>query len=110
MPLYDYACACCGTQVEKAAPIADRHGQTCDSCGSPLEMIFVPQPRYVPFHPYFDEGLGVHITGRDHRRRVMRDLSCDFRDHMSPGDRSVRRDRAETIRKARADRPPRPRT
>lgn len=100
MPLYDYNCLNCGDR-EQFALIAHRHDQKCEKCGESLLLILKPQRSYVPFQPYFDEGLGVAITGRDHRRRVMRDQQCDFRDHPSPGDRSARVDRCMEQRRER---------
>lgn len=107
MPLYDYRCKSCSWEGEKMAPIAVRHSQKCDTCDGKLEMIFKPQPRYVPFQNYFDIGLGVEITGRDHRRRVMRDLQCDHRDPPSTGDISARKDWAAEARKGKRNLTPR---
>ena len=102
MPLYDYHCPSCDVDLEHFAPMADRRNQKCPTCGAPLGApIPKPQPRYVPFHPYFDEGLGVFVTGRNHRRRVMREFNCDFRDHPSRGDESARVDKAYENKKAR---------
>lgn len=60
---------------------------------------------YVEFHElfqnYYDEGLDVEVTGRDHRRRVMRDMKVDYRERPSPGDRSARIDRMMEKRKER---------
>jgi len=78
--------------------MAVRHEQKC-GCGYTLTMIHKPTPHYRPFEPYFDEGLGVHVTGKQHRRRVMRDLGFDFRDHMSKGDQSMRLDKVNEARK-----------
>lgn len=99
MPLYDYQCKGCGREVEKSAPMAERHNQTCDVCHDELEILFKPTPRYKPFNGYFDEGLGVEVTGRQHRQRVMRDLGMDFRDHPSKGDLNARKDKCNEVRK-----------
>jgi putative FmdB family regulatory protein len=102
MPLYDYECLACQTALERMAPMAERGNQRCERCGGPLTQVLRPQRRYTPFEPYYDEGLGVEITGRDHRRRVMRDLKCDHRDPPRPGDLSARRDRiADRLRERR---------
>jgi len=102
MPLYDYRCPKCGP-VEQFSLVDFRNDQKCETCGSALELIPFPQPKhdYTPFHPYFDEGLGVEVTGRDQRRRVMNGLHVDFRDHPSKGDESARRDKCEAMRKSR---------
>lgn len=104
MPLYDYECNDCGHEFEEFQTISERHNMHCPKCSGSCDLTFKPQPRYVPFNGYFDEGLGVHITGRDHRRRVMRDLCCDFRDHPRPGDKSARRDRMHEAKKEMARR------
>lgn len=98
MPLYDYECDQCGAESERMALMAERNSQKCE-CGGALIIVHRPTPRYKPFNNYFDIGLGVEITGRDHRRRVMRDLGMDFRDHPSPGDTTARKDRCNEARK-----------
>lgn len=100
MPLYDYECEC-GWEGEKASPIADRHSQTCPKCLRPLALVFRPQPRYVPFNPYFDIGLGEEVTSWGQRRRIMREQKADHRDPPRPGDISARRDWANERRKTR---------
>lgn len=103
-PLYDYQCQRCETEEEIFAPMAERHAQSCERCGEPLRLILRPTPHYDPTQQdtYYDEGLGVEITGRDHRRRVMRDLKCDHRERPRPGDMSARADRCNELRKERA--------
>lgn len=104
MPLYDYECETCGTEREKFARMADRREQRCDTCDGPLTLIARPTPRYVPFQSYFDIGLGVEITGRDHHRRVMRDTNCVQRDPPRPGDRSARLDKIRDAKREEARR------
>ena len=98
MPLYDYECTSCGWEGEKTATIADRRAQTCPTCSSPLSLTFRPQPRYVPFNPYFDIGLGTEVTSWGHRRQVMKEQHCDHRDPPRPGDISARLDRVRERR------------
>ena len=52
------------------------------------------------FQNYYDLGLDVDITGRQHRQRVMRDLKVDYRDPPSKGDRSARIDKMMEKRRA----------
>lgn len=107
MPLYDYRCQdprCPDVDVEfeRAATISERHNQKCYKCDQPLEKLDRPaQTSQKPFHNYFDEGLGEFITGKHQRRRVMRDLKMDFRDHMSIGDRTARKDKSSDMRRER---------
>lgn len=102
MPLYAYHCSNCDARLERLVLMDERHSQSCELCGSPLDKQDAPDPHYKPFHNYFDEGLGVAITGRDHRRRVMREMKCDYRDHMSKGDQSARIDRAQAAKAERS--------
>lgn len=105
MPLYDFHCNGCGEDREVFKMIADRHEPIpCPKCNNTMEKVFRPTPRYMVFQPYFDEGLGEFITGRDHRRRVMKTLGMDFKDHMSKGDQSARKDWAADRRRERARR------
>lgn len=101
MPLYDYRCEQCEVEIERIAPMAARHEQRCDTCSGRLVLVLKPQRTYVPFNPYYDEGLDVEVTGRQHRQRVMRDLKVDYRDRPSPGDLSARRDKMMERRKER---------
>ena len=83
---------------------------TCERCGHILRVADSPWCRdgHAPvlpdrtplFQNYYDVGLGVEITGRDQRRRVMRDLKCDHRDPPKKGDVSTRLDRVHAQRKA----------
>ena len=101
MRLYDYVCHYCNWAGEKLAPVDQRHEQDCDHCGRRLEKVLRPQRSYKPWEPYFDEGLGVHVTGKQHRARVMRDLGMEFKDHMSKGDLSARKDKVYEQRRVR---------
>lgn len=68
--------------------------------------------RYQPFTPYFDVGLGVEVTSLAQRWTLMkgeidresgeRRGQLDYRDKVSPGELSARRDRSESERKERA--------
>lgn len=105
MRMIDFHCNSCGFDGEQLIRSGeDPHTQNCRTCGSRLTVQLRPQRHYKPFHPYFDEGLGVFVTGRDHRRRVMRDLSADFRDHPSKGDTSARKDWAAQTKREQARR------
>lgn len=104
MPLYDYRCTnhrCDSFDVEfeRMTFMVDRHDQKCDTCGDPLEKLDRPTPRYKPFQNYFDLGLGVEVTGRDHHRRLLRDMNAVQRDPPSKGDISARKDWAAQARK-----------
>lgn len=58
--------------------------------------------RYVPFAPYFDIALGEHVTSLAERWRFMRQQHVDYKDKLSPGQLSARRDRIEQERRERA--------
>lgn len=102
MPLYDYECSNCGFEGEIVALMAERKNQVCPACTATLTQVHRPTPRYRPFNPYFDIGLGEEITSYAHRRRVMKSQGMDYRDHPSPGDASARLDKiADTRRELR---------
>jgi len=88
----------------------------CEACGAVYGIGCSPfcrdghQPvrgsaQYVQFNQlfsnYYDEGLDVVVTGRDHRRRVMRDMKVDHREPPSRGDLSARRDKMMERRRER---------
>jgi len=54
---------------------------------------------YHPFTHYFDFALGEEVTSLAERKRYMRNLHLDYRDKMSAGDVSARRDRVHEQRK-----------
>lgn len=56
------------------------------------------------FEPYFDHGLGEHVTGWGDIHKAMRENNLDFRDHPSPGDSSVRMDKIREQQKRERER------
>lgn len=96
--------------------------EPCQVCGKPLAVgqqgcivrvvPHEPVGVYHPFTPYFDFALGVEVTSLAHRWSLMkgeidRDTGerrgqLDYRDKMSAGELSARRDRVEAERKERA--------
>ncbi len=84
----------------------------CQVCGLPLRVgeqgcIYTIRPhepvgRYDPFIPYFDFALGEYVESHAHRWRLMKEHHVDYRDKMSPGDLSARKDRVHELRKERA--------
>jgi hypothetical protein len=58
--------------------------------------------RYEPFTAYFDIGLGVEVTSHAQRWRLMREAKVDYRDKLSKGELSARRDRVEQQRREQA--------
>jgi len=55
-----------------------------------------------PFVQHFDFALGAEVTSLGDRRRLMKDLHLDYRDKMSAGDLSARRDRVEAAKREEA--------
>jgi putative FmdB family regulatory protein len=102
MPRYDYLCQTCNEESEGQVRVDDRHKQVCAACSGPLTLIYKPQVKYVPFNGYFDTGLGVEVTGRMQRQKIMGKLSADFRDPPSRGDTSARLDRIAEQRRSQA--------
>lgn len=55
MPLYEYRCRKCGTQVEKIQKFSDPPLETCEKCGGKLERLLSP--------PAFQfKGSGWYVT------------------------------------------------
>lgn len=82
----------------EAAPV-----HICSVCGLPVasgEMACIytvrphgPLAQRSGFTAYFDIGLGAEVTSLGQRHQLMRQNKLDYRDKMSPGDLSARRDR-----------------
>jgi len=77
MPSYDYKCvACSNTETHFTEYDNRKHVRLCSLCGNSLEYQFPLRAirGFQPFEPYYDEGLGVDISGRRERRQVMNAL------------------------------------
>jgi hypothetical protein len=84
----------------------------CEVCGLPLRVgeqgcIYTVRPHepvgsYHPFTEYFDFALGEHVTSLAQRHRLMRTAHLDYRDKISTGEISARKDRAHEKRKEQA--------
>lgn len=44
MPSYDYQCRTCMRVEERVVPIAERHAQTCLTCGDPMMIVLTRAP------------------------------------------------------------------
>ena len=72
---------------------------TCDRCGVAYQIgdwPWCPHGQATSargFEPHFDMALGAYVTGWGDVHQAMRQHGLDYRDHMSPGDLSARRDR-----------------
>src|SRR5687768_17059861 len=93
MPRYDYLCEGCGDESERQSTITARNDQKCELCGGTLGLIWKPATSFQPFTPYFDIGLGVDVTDKNHRAKVMRQNALDFREPPKAGDRTARLDK-----------------
>ena len=81
----------------------------CTVCGLPLASgdwpcIYTIRPhgksvQTAPFTPYFDVGLGEYVTSLGQRRALMKEHHLDYRDKVSHGELSARRDRIEEQKK-----------
>lgn len=101
MPLYDVTCTSCQREWERSAVIANRNAPS-ECCNAPITIYNRPATGYHPFIPYFDYALGADITSIAQRRRVMKSINVDFRDHPSKGEESARRDKRNDLAKRRA--------
>ncbi len=96
MPSYDLKCQSCGKEWERFSTIGARY-EPCD-CGGAVEQLHKHSVQGTPFIPYFDFALGEQINSMPERKRAMRNAHVDYRDKMSPGDLSARRDRVHQER------------
>mgnify|MGYP001598559743 CR=1 FL=1 len=78
MPMYDVQCPRCGDEWEQLARIEQI--VECDGCRVPVQRL-ISAPHTVADNldakSYYDDGLGVHITSRSQRRRLMRERSLE---------------------------------
>jgi hypothetical protein len=100
MPIYDRHCLACGRTWERLCLVADRYAP-CEVCGGAVEAGYTHSVQSTVFAPYFDFALGQQINSLPERRKAMRNLHLDYRDKMSQGDLSARRDRERDQQKAR---------
>ena len=76
MPLYDYYCEGCGWTGEALRTYADRDGDMPCTCGRYAgRMPSLTAPITPDINPYYDRGLGAHVEGRAHKRRLMAERS-----------------------------------
>jgi hypothetical protein len=86
-----------------------KEGTRCEKCGLVYGVGESPACKdghtrvasYHPFTHYFDFALGEEVTSLAQRRRLMRQNHLDYRDKMSAGDLSARRDRVHEEGKER---------
>ncbi len=68
--LYDFECEGCGRVSSDFATLDDKR-RLC-VCGQTMKRLFPLSASYQPFKPYFDEALGVDITGARQKSQVMK--------------------------------------
>jgi hypothetical protein len=68
--IWDVVCGTCGCKEERLLP---REGYTC-TCGAEMTRQFSKESArsFREFKPYFDEGLGIDINGRNERKQAMK--------------------------------------
>lgn len=98
MPNYDVECPNCGPSERINVPIDERDAP-CETCGSPVQVLITVGTKSKGFEPYFNDGLGVYVTGQGDINKAMREASADYRPLPTKGDLSARRDRIEERRR-----------
>lgn len=93
MPYYDVECPSCGT-YERFALIGLRHAP-CEKCGCVVEVLITSSGPSKGFEPYFNDGLGIYVTGKGDINKAMRENNADYRPRPTKGDIAERRDRIE---------------
>lgn len=73
MACYDYKCAICGRVEEHDVPYEARHHPRACSCQGLMHYQFPLSAArgFQPFAPYYDEALGVDVTGRRQKRQTL---------------------------------------
>jgi len=74
MPRYDYRCRDCFCQFESFSYINERYQKKCPECQSEFIEILLTTCNYQAFEPYDDPYLGVRITGREHKKQVVKGM------------------------------------
>lgn len=70
---YEYRCVNCKEITDAMRSVDDRDNcPTCD-CGGKTKKIISSYTVHGDMAPYYDENLGCHITGKQHRARVMKE-------------------------------------
>ena len=76
--MYDLQCPRCGDEWEQLARI--EQAVECDGCHVPAQRL-ISAPHTIPDNldakSYDDDGLGVRITSRSQRKRLMREHSFE---------------------------------
>jgi len=71
MPLYNYHCDNCGSDVVRFNTVENREHMTCD-CGSPMRKLLSHIAKAVVYE-YWSENLNAHVTGPKQKQRLMRE-------------------------------------
>ena len=73
MPIYSYLCSDCGGEQDEYRSVAERNDcPTCNLCKKTMVKI-ISGYSVIGDMDYYDENLGVQITSRKHRERVMKE-------------------------------------
>tara|TARA_R110002110_G_C13338718_1_gene707496 strand:+ start:203 stop:619 length:417 start_codon:yes stop_codon:yes gene_type:complete len=71
---YDFKCTACDKVEERDILSKNRDVQHYCACGAEAMRLFPVAAAFgfLPFETHYDEGLGVDITGREHKQEVMK--------------------------------------
>ncbi len=92
MPYYDYECPICERLFEEQRPVSERNQGEC--CGVEAQRL-ISAPHVVVYGTYYDNGLGVEITGPRHRQKVMKVMGVEERGNMTLQECQVEQSRVE---------------
>lgn len=76
MPNYTYRCFKCQRSWEQVHVISDRKSEKCPACGVEAQII-ITASSYPVVYEYYDDGLGVQVTGTKQRRQIMKNLNLE---------------------------------
>lgn len=76
MPIYQYLCPQCDESFEALRHVALRYVATCPTC-SETGRLLISLPARLADIDYYDDGLGMHVTSREQRRKEMKSRGLD---------------------------------
>lgn len=77
MPRWTWKCNQCKHEEDRFVPLREREmAYACEACGGTTERLFSRESalNFMPFEPYYDEGLGCDVNGRREKRQIMADM------------------------------------
>jgi len=75
--MYEYRCEVCQEITEAVRSVDDRNNCPDCDCGGKTKKIISVYKVHGDMKPYYDPNLDCHITGKQHRKRVMKEQGVE---------------------------------